>query len=79
LTSSHLGADGTKLDIIAHLFEDLFPGKFFLKIRVKIKLLDNFPELDPGEYLLGQGLDPLIGKPGYRGFDKLLGNLLFLN
>jgi hypothetical protein len=41
-------------------------------------LLNNFPELDPGENLLAQALDPLFRKAGHRGFDKLLGDLLFL-
>ena len=68
----YLGADRIQFNIIAHLFGDLFPGKSFPQVRVEVKLIKNFPEFDPGENLLGQALDALVGKAGYRGSDLSL-------
>ena len=41
-----------------------------------MELLNDFPQFGSGEDLLGQTLDALVGKAGYRGADELRGYLL---
>ena len=40
-----------------------------------MELLGDFPEPGPGKDLLGQALDALVRKAGYRGPDEILRNL----